>query len=503
MSDLLLINAEGYEKRVALIENGVLVELHVERESERGIVGNIYKGRVLRVLPGMQAAFVDIGIGKAAFLYADDVLGAGEGTAPPALLRDETEPPDEMTEAPPRSPIQERLREGEEILVQVAKDPLGTKGARITSYVSLPGRHLVVMPTVDHVGVSRRIVDEDERQRLRELVEGIRPERMGFIARTVAEGQEEDNLRADMEFLVKLWVDIRGRAETARAPELIYSDLDLVLRVVRDLVSGQVRRLVVDDRGEYERLAEFIQTFMPRYADALELYQGADPLFDFYGIEHEIDRAMERKVWLKSGGYLVVDQSEALTAIDVNTGRYVGRRNLEDTITRTNLEAVREIATQLRLRNIGGIIIIDFIDMELETNRQKVWRALNDALANDRARFNVLPISELGLVEMTRQRVRESLSRQLAEPCPHCEGKGRIRTAVTVCYEVLREIGRQAAQLPGPALTVCVHPEVADLLADAEREHLVRLERRLDKEVAVAARPNFHVEQFEIHVTTP
>jgi ribonuclease G len=498
MVDVLLINAEGYEKRVALIENGVLVELHIEREAERGIVGNIYKGRVVRVLPGMQAAFVDIGIGKAAFLYADDVMGPE--ASPPDLEQEDAEHPSSSevprAEAPP---IQDRLREGEEILVQVAKDPIGTKGARITSYISLPGRHLVLMPTVDHVGVSRRIVDEEQRQRLRERVESMRPPGVGFIVRTVAEGQSDENLQADMEFLLKLWDDIRMRGEAARAPELVYSDLDLPLRIVRDLVSSNVARVVVDDIEEYQRIVDFVATFMPRYADTLELFQNTEPLFDNYGIEHDIDRAMDRKVWLKSGGYLVIDQSEALTAVDVNTGRYVGRRNLEDTITRTNLEAVRELATQLRLRNIGGIIIIDFIDMELEANRQKVWRALNEALSGDRAKSNVLPISELGLVEMTRQRVRESLNHQLAEPCPHCEGRGVVKTALTVCYEVLREIRRQARALPTQGITVCVHPEVADLLADAEREHLVRLERKLDKEVLVEARPNFHVEQFEIH----
>ncbi|PID38146.1 MAG: Rne/Rng family ribonuclease [Proteobacteria bacterium] len=503
MAHQLLINAESYETRVALVESGVLVELHIERESDRGIVGNIYKGRVVRVLPGMQAAFVDIGIGKAAFLYADDVL-AGADEPPPNLAVEESEESGELVEAEAepirRAPIQDRLREGEEVLVQVAKDPIGSKGARVTSYVSLPGRHLVLMPTVDHVGVSRRITEESERQRLREVVENIRPEGVGFIVRTVAEGHTEESLRADMEFLLKLWDDISRRRDAARSPSLIYSDLDLALRMVRDLVSENVRQVVVDDVEEFKRISDFIATFMPRYDDALELYQGAEPLFDAHGIEHEIDRALERKVWLKSGGYLVIDQSEALTAVDVNTGRYVGRRNLEDTITRTNLEAVRELATQLRLRNIGGIIIVDFIDMEQETNRQKVWRALNEALTSDRARSNVLPISDLGLVEMTRQRVRDSLYHQLAEACPHCEGRGVVKTAVTVCYEVLREIARQAASLPDQALTVLVHPEVADLLADAEREHLVRVERRAAKEVSVEPRPNFHVEQFAIHV---
>ena len=406
MSNLLLINADGPEKRVALIENNVLAELQVERVAERGIVGNIYKGRVVRVLPGMQAAFVDIGIGRAGFLYAADVVALGS----PALDDDDGEADQEgalaqrLRETPA---IETLLREGQELLVQVSKEPIGTKGARITSYVSLPGRQLVLMPTVDHVGVSRRITSDVERERLRELVERIRPEKVGFIVRTVAEGQTEENLLADMEFLRKLWDDIDQRAAEARAPSLIYRDLDLSLRTVRDLFSTEIDRLVVDDPDELERIKEFVAKFVPHHQQAVELYDGREPLFDAYGIELEVDRSLDRKVWLKSGGYLVIDQTEALTSIDVNTGRFVGHRNLDDTILKTNLEAVKELVTQLRLRNIGGLIIIDFIDMEREPDRQQVWRALQHALKADRTRTNVLEISELGLVEMTRKRVRE------------------------------------------------------------------------------------------------
>jgi ribonuclease G len=505
MNNLLLINADGPARRVALVENGQAAELHVERPNERGIVGNVYKGRVVRVLPGMQAAFVDIGVGRAAFLYVADVGGLQEGVSSLYFADSEEQadeddlPREEFTTAAPGN-IQDRIKEGQEILVQVAKEPIGTKGARITSYISLPGRHLVFMPTVDHVGISRRIVGEAERQRLREIVDAIRPPGMGFIVRTVAEGQSEEMLRADMEFLLKLWEEILRRNSSEAAPALLYEDLDLSLRTVRDLFSSNVERLIVDDLEEYERLLEFISNFAPRYQSLVELYSGDEPLFEYYGIEMELDRALERKVWLKSGGYLVMDQGEALTSVDVNTGRYVGRRSLEDTITKTNLEAVREVVNQLRLRNIGGIIIIDFIDMEQESNRGKVWRALVDALQADRAKCNVLKISDLGLVEMTRKRVRESLEQQLTETCPYCEGKGHIKSPFTVCHDVLREIRRQAASLPGDRIVVAVHPEVADQMASAQNDYIALLEQRYDKDIVVKTRANFHVEQFEIHV---
>lgn len=504
--NLLLINADGPARRVALVENGQPAELYVEQPSERGIVGNVYKGRVVRVLPGMQAAFVDIGVGRAAFLYVADVGGLQDDVSSLFFADSEEKadeddlPREEFASAAEPSTIQERIKEGQEILVQVAKEPIGSKGARITSYISLPGRHLVLMPTVDHIGISRRIIAESERLRLRDIVDGIRPPGMGFIVRTVAEGQSQDVLQADMEFLLKLWEEILRRNSSEAAPSLLYEDLDLSLRAVRDLFSSEVERLVVDDPVEYERLCRFIANFAPRYRSQVDLYQGEEPLFEYHGIEMELDRALERKVWLKSGGYLVIDQGEALTSVDVNTGRFVGRRNLEDTITKTNLEAVREVVNQLRLRNIGGIIIIDFIDMEKESNREKVWRALVEALKGDRAKCNVLKISDLGLVEMTRKRVRESLEQQLTETCPYCEGKGHIKSPYTICHEVLREIRRQAGNLPGEKVMVCVHPEVADLLASTENDHIALLEKRYSKDIVVKTRPNFHVEQFEIHV---
>ena len=507
MKNLLLVNADGPEKRVALVENGQLAELYMERRRDGGIVGNIYKGRVVRILPGMQAAFVDIGVGKAAFLYVADAGGKPEDVSGLFYAdQDEKEeqdelPREEMTHAALReAPIEDQIREGQEILVQVAKEPIGTKGARVTTYISLPGRHLVFMPTVDHIGISRRITDDDERARLREMLEEIRPVGVGFIVRTVAEGQEPDVLRSDMEFLLKLWEEVLERNSRESAPCLLYQELDLTVRTVRDLLSPNVDSLVVDDRDEYKRLCRFIATFAPRYRHKVELYSGGEPLFDVHDVELEVDRAFDRKVWLKSGGYLIIDQGEALTSVDVNTGRFVGRRNLEDTITRTNLEAVREVVHQLRLRNIGGIIVIDFIDMEREGNRAKVWRSLQDALRPDRAKSNVLKISELGLVEMTRKRVRESLVNQLSEACPYCEGKGFVKSTLTVCYEVLREIRRQAENLAGERVEIRVNPDVADLLAASEHEHVALLERRFGKTIVVTARPDFHCEQFEIHV---
>ena len=501
--NLLVVNADGPETRVALIEKGILSELYLERKRERGIVGNIYKGRVVRVLPGMQAAFVDIGIEKAAFLYVADVRGGGDFKS--LFTEDEEEretgdelPRDELARAARGHKIEDLLKEGQEVLVQVAKEPIGTKGARITSYVSLPGRHLVFMPTVDHVGISRRIGSEKERKRVRDIVDSKRPKGAGFIVRTVAEGASDKELLDDMDFLMKLWREVLRKNEKARPASLLYSDLDLLLRTVRDTLTDEVDKLIVDSRPEYERVQKFVAAFMPQYLGRIELYEGAEPIFDGYGIEVEIDRALEKKVWLKSGGYLIVDQGEALTAIDVNAGKFVGKRNLEETITKNNMEACREVADQLRLRNIGGIIVVDFIDMDKEANREKVWKAFNEALAKDRAKSNVSKISELGLVEMTRKRTRESLSRKLTEACFYCEGKGYLKSKTTTCYEILREVRRQGDAVREDTIVVACHPEIADLMATADLEYVEELEKRLQKRILVKARGSFHMEQYEI-----
>lgn len=508
----LVINAASHETRIALIENGTIAELYIERSREKGIVGNIYKGRVIRVLPGMQAAFVDIGLEKAAFLYVADVFDAieeYESLLDAGNKKEDDEPAEDREEQEdqdrhdfrPLHPIEDLLQEGQELLVQISKEPLGTKGARITSHISLPGRHLVYMPTVDHIGISRRIEDEEERERLREIVERLKKPGSGYIVRTVSEGKSEEDLIADMQYLTTLWEEISRRQAKAAVPSLLHSDLDVVQKVVRDIVSEQVDKITVDSQVDYDRIVNFISTFASKMKYTIELYDEEEPIFDHYGLEVEISRALGRKVWLKSGGYIIIEQTEALSAIDVNTGRFVGKHNLEDTILKTNLEAVKEIAYQLRLRNIGGIIIIDFIDMEKEVNREKVYGALEEALKADKSKTNILKISELGLVEMTRKRVRENISRMMCEPCSYCEGRGYIKSKITVCHEIFRELRREMLDVRGTKATVTVNPQVADLLYDEERRGLEELEKKFKKRITVRAKPGFHQEQFEIVIS--
>lgn len=493
MANELIINVTPQETRIALLEDRVLAELHIERTRDRGIIGNIYKGRVVKVLPGMQAAFVDIGLEKAAFLYVADVYGGMEEYEEMGFLGMEM-----ANDFNPPSQIQDLLSEGQEILVQVSKEPLGTKGTRVTSHITLPGRYLVFMPTVDHVGVSRKIRDEKERRRLREIAQSIKPSSGGIIIRTASEGADSDEIRNDMEFLLQLWSNIQRKKENASAPFLIHSDLTLILRMIRDLLSPQINRIVIDSREEYENIRSFIHTYMPRQKYEIVLHEEKEPIFDAYRIEMEIDKILGRKVWLKSGGYIVIDVCEAMVTIDVNTGRYVGKRNLADTILKTNLEAAKEIAYQLRVRNIGGIIIIDFIDMEREGDKEKVYQALEEALKKDRQKINVFKISELGLVEMTRKRTRENISRVLGETCPYCEGAGYVKSKVTVCYDLFREIERTASELGGHSIVVEAHPDVADLLYEEERACVEELERKLKKKIVIKAKPGFHQEQFNI-----
>jgi len=742
MSNILVINASGQETRVALIEQGTISEYYLERKNEKGIVGNIYKGRVVRVLPGMQAAFVEIGLEKAAFLYVADIVsdpsfpgfseeieiqagategdplevddvaeppvedvvpaaaaaqeeaappapaqdgeqaraaeqvaagggseaaaapapepaavgtaaieqpelapapsGAPEGTEPAqvpasaaagvenegvielsaeeALEEDDEEDDEEEdldegdaahaaaeaaiaaeeaggetpataapgeagaatsaamdgaaqpapVQSPPegkigvpaeqrpaarerrgrrrggrgrrrggpgkpaedRSPkpeqrqqqarerqgerkggnghthgkraqIQDLLKEGDEVIVQVVKDPIGSKGARITCHISLPGRHLVFMPTVDHVGISRRIENEKERRRLRELVDRFRPPGTGFIVRTVAENEPEEKLSADIKFLLGLWNEVGKKRETHKAPAIMHPDLDLILRSVRDLFSDDVNKLVIDDRAEYERVRAFVEQVAPELKDQVELYTGDEPIFDEYGIEQELQKAQNRKVWLKSGGYIIIDQTEALVAVDVNSGRYTGKKgagaSLEDTITKINCEAAKEIVYQLRLRNIGGIIIIDFIDMDKGANREKVFKNLQEALAADRAKTNVLKISDIGLVEMTRKRVRESITRLTTEMCPTCDGRGHVRSKTTMAYDIMREVQRAAGKHREDQLVVSCHPEVAKLLQGPEREAMRLLMMKLNKSITVRPQPQYHLEQYDLH----
>jgi ribonuclease G len=495
----LVINVDPWETRVALVENGQVVEFYLERARERGIAGNIYKGRVVRVLPGMQAAFVDVGLARAAFLHAADVQERFEDLSemvnsgqPPAL--------EQVRSGAAGVNIEELVRDNQEVLVQVAKEPIGSKGARITTHISLPGRHLVLMPGVQHVGVSRRIIDEVERQRLRELVELKRPEGFGFILRTASEGVDAAKIESEMEFLIKLWTDIQERKTRAPVPGLIYRDLNVTLRAVRDLFTKEVDRLVVDNRDAYREILEFVDTFMPPLRYSVELYEKAEPIFDAYGIETELARALTRKVWLKSGGYIVIERTEALVVVDVNTGRYVGKRNLEETILKTNLEAVKEIAYQLRLRDIGGIIIIDFIDMEKEADRDKVYSSLSEALKRDRSKTNVLPMSQLGLLEMTRKRIRGSLAQTLLEPCFYCDGEGSLGNRLAICFDIFREVTRRAMQTVGENVFISCHPEIADILADEERHSVEELETRTRRRLVIRADPKLHLEQYEVEV---
>ncbi len=499
-NNILVMNTTSHETRVALVENGAISEFFVERNCERGTAGNIYKGRVLRVLPGMQAAFVDIGQEKAAFLYVSDVYNKHEAYMQEvdADAVDDPEIPQSRGQNRPNGPIEERLRQGQEILVQVAKEAIGTKGARITSHISLPGRFLVHMPTFDHIGVSRRIDGDGERARLRDLVNERRQAGTGIIVRTASEGATEQQIDEDFNYLTHLWRDILSRFEASKTPALLYEELDLPLRSVRDLLTDGIDEIVVDTQELYDRVLEFVRKYMPERATGVKLYKGFEPIFDAYGIEIEVQRALARRVWLRSGGYLVIDTAEALTAIDVNTGKYVGSHTLEDTILQINLEAVKEIAYQLRLRNIGGIVIIDFIDMERAANREKVYKALEEALAQDKAKTNILKISEFGLIEMTRKRVRESLIQCLCEPCFYCEGKGYIKSRQSVAYEILRDLQRELVGSSHKPITVLAHPDVAHLLFDEERMAIEQLEQRLGRKIDVQANTLFHHEQYEI-----
>ena len=511
MANELIVNVTLGETRVARLENGVVAELFIERAREQGVVGNIYKGRVVRVLPGMQAAFVDIGLDRTAFLHASDVVkdvtrlseDDSSNKSDEEAVEDEGE--ESVARAPkrPRAHRNERqieniLQEGKDILVQVEKEPIGTKGARLTSHLSLPGRYIVYMPTVEHVGVSRRIADTNERLRLKQILENVKSGKGGFIVRTVSEGVGEKELKVDVDYLTDLWKQVEKKAVSAKSPALVHAELDVLSRVVRDHFTPDINRLVIDSPDSGKRVKDFVATFMPHAKNRVEMYSGGEPIFDAFGIEVEITRALGQKVWLKSGGYIIVEQTEALTAIDVNTGRFVGRRNVEDTILKTNLEAVKEIVYQLRLRNIGGIIILDFIDMERPANRQKVFAALKEALKADSARTTITKISELGLVEMTRERTREDLRNQLTNACQYCEGKGYLKSPTTVCYEVFREIKREAPVMKGKQIVVSCHPSVSSVLYDEERAQVEELERHFKKRITIRNSPEYHLEQFDV-----
>jgi ribonuclease G len=486
----IIINSAPYETRVALIEGRRAVEVFIERRRDRGVTGNIYKGKVTRVLPGMQAAFVDIGLPRAAYLHGSDVDSPlqdevpGHGDAPLELVG---EPAAGRRTRPQRGPIEDRLKSGQEILVQVVKPPVGTKGARVTSMISLPGRHLVFTPLSRRIGVSRRIDDEEERRRLKELVEGEHAEG-GFIIRTACAGLTKREIQADVRFLMKLWRRILEKSEHAGSSALLHYDMDLVLRTVRDLFAADTRRLIVDDPAEYERINDFLDTVTPKLRSRVQLYDDSQPIFERFGIEPQIGKALDRKVWLKSGGYIVIDQTEALTVVDVNTGRFVGKRNQEETVLKTNLEAVKTLLEQLRLRGIGGLIVIDLIDMEDPASQRLVFDALREGLRRDKSRSKLLPISELGLIEMTRKRTRVSLADTLCEPCSSCGARARIKSKETVAYEILRRVRREAASNGSVTeIRVAAHPEVAAFLNRNEADYLRSFEASAGKRVTVTA----------------
>ncbi len=496
----IVINVSQRETRVALLEDGTIVELFIERGDDADITGNIYKGRVQRVLPGIQAAFVDIGLNQAAFIYVDDVLRNGFQDIEKQMARaggyEPSYPPAPEDYRP--SPIEELLIEGQEILVHVAKAPMGTKGPRVTSYVSLPGRFLVLMPFANHIGVSRRIEDEAERSRLKNMIAEMRDNHFGYIVRTAAEGIDIPRVQQEMMFLKNLWASVQKKFKKAPAPTLIHQELSLSLRAVRDLLVHEADRLIIDASQHYATAIAFLDTFNPVLKSRVELYDGKEPIFDAFNLEGDISRALKRKVWLKSGGYIIIEHTEALVAIDVNTGRYVGKHNLEETILKTNLEAVKEIAYQIRLRDIGGLIIIDFIDMQKKSSQEKVYSALQDALKKDRSKTHILPISDMGLIQMTRKRNKEPLTRIMREPCTYCEGEGYMISRQSICYRIFREVLRDSHDMVGEQMAVRVNPAIADLLHGEESDLIAALEKLIGRHIVIYPDAAFHLEEVSI-----
>ncbi len=524
MTKEMIISSNGHETMVAILEDDLVAEIFVEREHNRGVVGNVYKGRVSKVLPGMQSSFIDLGLERDGFLYVAEVVDTleeferlesgdeddGRGQEGPAgqegadgNRKGEGKSPKPEAKAQPR--IEELLKEGQEILVQVVKEPLGTKGARLTSHVTMPGRFLVFMPTVDHVGVSRKIESREERARLRGIVREFR-ETHGFtggvIIRTAAAGRPKEDIVSDLEAFHAIWNDIRHRMETSRAPAVVYREQSLVGKLLRDLLTEDFQAIRIDHPQEHQRVLELVQRILPGLAPKVKLYTKPYPIFDEYGVQAEIDKALKSKVWLKSGGSIVINQTEALVAIDVNTGRYVGKKSkegrLEDTIVKTNLEAVKEIVRQIRLRDLGGIIVLDFIDMEEKKNRQKVLQAVELELKKDRSPSKALQVSDFGLIIITRKRVKQSLERVMTEPCPYCSGTGTIKNTSTICYEILTEVKKIGPDLNGHRLLLRVNPEIARALKEEEREVMRDLKSSLGKDVMVKPDLLLHHEQFDV-----
>jgi ribonuclease G len=515
MTKEMIVSSNGHETMVAILEDDLVAEVFVERERQRGVVGNVYKGRVSKVLPGMQSSFVDLGLERDGFLYVAEVIdtleefeklesgdedekdGEGKGTAPTGSSRG-------RDEVRPQAKIEDLLKEGQEILVQVVKEPLGTKGARLTSHVTMPGRFLVFMPAVDHVGVSRKIESREERARLRGIVREFRDAHGftgGVIIRTAAAGRPKEDILSDLDAFHAIWTDIRQRMESSRAPTVVYREQSLVGKLLRDLLTDEFQAIRIDHPQEYQRVLDLVQRILPTLAPRVKLYSKPFPIFDEYGVQAEIDKALKSKVWLKSGGSIVINQTEALVAIDVNTGRYVGKKSagrLEDTIVKTNLEAVKEIVRQVRLRDLGGIIVLDFIDMEEKKNRHKVLQAVELELKKDRSPSKALAVADFGLVIITRKRVKQSLERVLTEPCPYCSGTGTIKSSSTICYEILSEVKKVGPDLNGHRLLLRVNPDIARALREEESDVLGDLKRSIGKDVTIKADMQLHHEQFDV-----
>lgn len=491
MNKKIVVDVHHGQIRVALLEGNELVELYMEGEESKRVVGNIYRGKVANVLPGMQAAFVDIGLDKNAFLYVGDI------NTDKSIFEFENNH-GELNHNNKVVSIRDIIKEGQEITVQVLKEPIGTKGARVTTHITLPGRYLVLMPTVNYVGVSRRIEDESERQRLKQLAERIKPSDMGLIVRTAARGRTYEDFIPDMEFLCRLWAKIQQKEWRGKVPRLLYQDEDLIYRTIRDLYTPDIDKFVINSKEEYKKVLEFIEVISPNLRDRIELFESQGSIFEYFGIESEIEKVIQKKVWLKNGGYIVIDTTEALTVIDVNTGKFVGSKNLEDTVLKTNLEAAEEIAHQIRLRDIGGIIVIDFIDMEKEEHKQMVLDVLKQAFKKDRTKTNIIGFTGLGLVEMTRKKVRQRLASKLLKPCPYCQGTGRVYSETMVMAKVEKDLERifNGSKIWGALVEV--HPNVARLWTEDEGKALDMLEKTLEGKIFIKSRPNFHIEETNI-----
>jgi ribonuclease G len=504
MNKEMIVTSNGHQTMVAILEDDLVSEVFIERERQRGVVGNVYKGRVSKVLPGMQSAFVDIGLERDGFLYVTDVVNTIEEFDRLESGEDDEEGEDGEERVPAsEAKIEDLLRDGQEVIVQVAKEPLGTKGARITCHVTMAGRFLVFMPTVDHIGVSRKIESREERSRLRGIVRTFR-EKNGFtggvIIRTATEGRPEQDLVDDLTSFQKIWGEVRQRAEKVRPPAVIYREQGLVTKLLRDLLTEDFIAIRIDDKEEYQRVVEMVGRVMPALAPRVSLYDKPFPIFEEYGVQDEIEKALKSKVWLKSGGYIVINQTEALVAIDVNTGRYVGKKNgrLEDTIVKTNVEAVKEIVRQVRLRDLGGIIVLDFIDMEEKKNRQKVFQAMDLELKRDRSPSKAIQVSDFGLIIITRKRVKQSLERVLTDPCPYCSGSGVIKSNSTICYEILDQVRKLGEEIDGPGLVLRVNPEIARSLKEEEAGVLKELRSTLGKTITIKPDALLHHEQFDV-----